>query len=115
MRTIEGVGLVQTDRKHLYIGGEWIAPASTDKMRVINAATEERLGSVPEASPPDVDRAVAAARRAFDSGWGGSLPGERAAALNRFATALEKRGTVWSKDRERATRLARRVATGTIG
>jgi geranial dehydrogenase len=60
---------------------------------VVNATTEESLGSVPEASQADVDRAVAAARKAFDeSGWSTSDPAERAAVLNRFADALERRG-----------------------
>ncbi|HWE90093.1 MAG TPA: aldehyde dehydrogenase [Pseudonocardiaceae bacterium] len=77
----------------LFIGGEWAAPATDRRIDVVNATTEEPLGSVPEASAADVDRAVAAARRAFDdSGWSTSDPAERAAVLNRFADALEKRG-----------------------
>jgi acyl-CoA reductase-like NAD-dependent aldehyde dehydrogenase len=79
------------DRKHLFIGGEWVTPASNARIDVINATSEESLGSVPEASPQDVDRAVTAARRALDSGWRTSAPSERAAALSRFADALEKR------------------------
>lgn len=79
------------DRNYLYIGGEWVAPASKARIRVLNAATEEPIGDVPEAAVADVDRAVAAARHAFASGWSRTLPAERAAFLNRFADALEKR------------------------
>lgn len=76
----------------LFIDGGWVAPATRGRIDVVNAATEESLGSVPEASEGDVDRAVRAARRAFDeSGWGTADPAERAAVLNRFADALEKR------------------------
>ena len=79
------------DRKDLFIGGEWVTPASSARIDVINATSEESIGSVPEASAQDVDRAVSAARRALNSGWRTSAPSERAAALNRFADALEKR------------------------
>lgn len=78
-------------RNYLYIGGEWVAPASKVRIRVLNAATEEPIGDVPEAAVADVDRAVAAARHAFASGWSRTLPAERAAVLDRFAAALEKR------------------------
>jgi acyl-CoA reductase-like NAD-dependent aldehyde dehydrogenase len=37
------------DRKHLFIGGDWVTPASDARIEVINATTEESLGSVPEA------------------------------------------------------------------
>jgi acyl-CoA reductase-like NAD-dependent aldehyde dehydrogenase len=79
------------DRKHLFIGGEWVTPASNARIDVINATSEESLGSVPEASSRDVDRAITAARRALDSGWRSSAPSERAAALSRFADTLERR------------------------
>ena len=46
----------------LYIGGEWVDPATDDRIDVISPHTEEVIGRVPEASTADVDRAVAAAR-----------------------------------------------------
>lgn len=77
----------------LFIDGSWVSPATARRINVVNATTEEQLGSVPEAAEADVDRAVQAARRAFaDSGWSTTDPAERAAVLNRFADALEKRG-----------------------
>ncbi len=77
---------------HFYVGGEWIAPATDRQFTIICAATEEPLAQVPEGSEADMDRAVAAARAAFDqSGWPQWPAAERAAVMLRFADALEKR------------------------
>jgi geranial dehydrogenase len=77
---------------NLFIDGGWVSPATDRRIEVVNATTEEPLGSVPEASEQDADRAVQAARRAFDdSAWATAAPEERAAVLNRFADSLEKR------------------------
>ncbi|MEV7379573.1 aldehyde dehydrogenase [Streptomyces lydicus] len=82
----------------LFIDGGWVAPTTDRRIEAINATTEEPLGSVPEASEADVDRAVQAARTAFDeSGWATTNPTERAAALNRFADALEKRAELLTR------------------
>ncbi|HEY1969352.1 MAG TPA: aldehyde dehydrogenase [Pseudonocardia sp.] len=82
------------DHSGLFIGGEWVAPSSSARITVVGASTEEVIGSVPEAAEADVDAAVAAARRAFvdPSGWSSWSPGDRAAAMERFADALEARG-----------------------
>lgn len=52
----------------LFIGGRWQAPATSRRISVISPHTEEQIGSTPEAAPEDIDRAVAAARTAFDEG-----------------------------------------------
>ena len=57
------VGSASSDG-HL-VGGEWIAPSDREPIEVINATTEEVMGTVPACSPEDVDRAVSAARKAF--------------------------------------------------
>ncbi|MET0594306.1 MAG: aldehyde dehydrogenase [Polyangiaceae bacterium] len=54
--------------RSFFIGGEWIAPAGRDVIKVISPHTEQVIGEVPDGTPTDIDRAVAAARRAFDSG-----------------------------------------------
>ena len=54
-------------RDKLYIRGEWVSPAGAGKIEVVNPTTEEPLGSVPEGSAQDVERAVEAAREAFPS------------------------------------------------
>ena len=59
-----------TDAPHprqLYIGGEWVEPAGDGTIEVVNPATEEVIGRVPEGTAEDVDRAVAAARTAFET------------------------------------------------
>ncbi len=77
-------------RDKLYIGGAWVAPSSSETITVENPATEETLGHVPAGTAEDVDRAVAAARAAFD-GWAGTPMAERGAALGRLHTALAAR------------------------
>jgi geranial dehydrogenase len=76
----------------LYIGGEWVAPASNRRFSVINATTEELVGSVPEGAEGDIAAAVAAARKAFDGGWGKTTGAERTEVINRFADAVAKHG-----------------------
>ena len=58
----------------LYIGGRWRPPATKRRITVISPHTEEPIGETPEASPQDVDRAVLAARKAFDEGPWPRLP-----------------------------------------
>ncbi|NDK33266.1 aldehyde dehydrogenase family protein, partial [Nesterenkonia haasae] len=48
-----------------YIAGAWVEAHGTERIDVINAATEETLGSVPAGDEVDVDRAADAARAAF--------------------------------------------------
>ncbi len=52
------------DRDRLYVGGEWAKPAGSGTIDVIDSTTEQVIGRVPDATPADVDRAVAAARAA---------------------------------------------------
>jgi aldehyde dehydrogenase (NAD+) len=69
----------------LFIGGEWVPPATGGEIRVISPVTEQVVGRVPAASTADVDRAVAAARAAFDSGpWPRMSLAERLGVLQRF-------------------------------
>jgi acyl-CoA reductase-like NAD-dependent aldehyde dehydrogenase len=77
--------------EHFYIGGEWVEPSGSDVIDVISASTEEVIGRVPRGTPADVDRAVAAARRAFDEGWAFTSQAERADWLRKLADALERR------------------------
>ncbi len=54
------------DYRQFYIDGAWVAPASGRSFEVINPATEAVSGVISLGDRADVDRAVAAARRAFD-------------------------------------------------
>jgi aldehyde dehydrogenase (NAD+) len=75
----------------LFIDGEFTEPASGDTFKTVNPATEEVLAAVSAADAADVDRAVAAARRAQTKVWG-PLPGaERAKYLYRFARVIQER------------------------
>jgi betaine-aldehyde dehydrogenase len=76
----------------LFIGGEWVDPAGSAVIEVISPHTEEVVGRVPEGTTADVDRAVDAARRAFDEGeWPRLSPEERIEAVQRFADAYAAR------------------------
>ncbi|BDH55779.1 aldehyde dehydrogenase [Tsukamurella sp. PLM1] len=73
----------------LYIGGEWVSPSSTRTFDVINPATEEVVATVPEAVEADVDKAVAAARQAFDHGpWPRTPLEDRIALLRKLSAKL---------------------------
>ncbi len=74
-----------------YIDGTWQAPSDTDEIDVHSASTEEVIGRVPRGTAEDVDRAVRAARAAFDGGWAQTTPAERANWLRKLADALEAR------------------------
>jgi betaine-aldehyde dehydrogenase len=81
-------------RQHdkLFIGGDWVAPAGTGTIDVISPHTEEVVGRVPDGTAEDVDRAVAAAREAFDHGpWPRLTFAERAAAIGRLAEIYDAR------------------------
>ncbi len=73
------------EHKRLFIGGEWVEPASSRTIDVISPHSEELVGRVPEGTEADVDRAVTSARDAFDNGeWPRLSPEERIAAVQKF-------------------------------
>lgn len=79
-------------RREFFIGGSWTPPAGGDRLGVVSPSTEEVVGEVPVATEADVDRAVAAARTAFDEGpWPRMSPDERADVLARAAALLRTR------------------------
>src|SRR5262245_24351418 len=83
---------VVTKRDTLFIGGEWVAPATSQTIEVISPFTEEVVGVTPEATEADIDRAVAAAREAFDHGpWPQSTPEERSEMLTRISQGIGAR------------------------
>jgi aldehyde dehydrogenase (NAD+) len=75
----------------LYIGGEWVSPQGDERIKVISPFTEQPVASVPSASIADVDRAVSAARKAFDHGPWPRLPlEERIAVVQRLSDAFSE-------------------------
>jgi phenylacetaldehyde dehydrogenase len=75
----------------MLIGGQWVDAADGQTLEVINPATEAVIATVPAGQPGDVDAAVRAARRAFDSGpWSRAKPVERERLLLRLADLMEQ-------------------------
>ena len=74
-----------------FIDGEPVEPAEGRTDEVLNPATGGVIAQAPSSTEQDVDRAVKAARRAFD-GWSNATPGERSLALLKIADAIEERG-----------------------
>ncbi len=76
----------------LFIGGEWVRPSSASLIDVINPATEEVYLRVAEAQAADVNRAIEAARLAFDRGpWPRMRHAERAGYLRAIGAAVSRR------------------------
>jgi 1-pyrroline dehydrogenase len=74
-----------------YVGGEWLDGVDGEVMEVLNPATGETIAEVPSGTEGDVDRAVAAAKRAL-SDWMETTPAERASHLLALADAIEQNG-----------------------
>ncbi|OKK00958.1 aldehyde dehydrogenase [Amycolatopsis sp. CB00013] len=82
--------MITNDR--LFIGGEWTAPSDPTRLDIVSPHDRSVLGRVVQALPADVDRAVAAARLAFDEGpWPRTPPEERIAVLRRLNALREAR------------------------
>jgi aldehyde dehydrogenase (NAD+) len=81
------------DFDEFFIGGGWQPAASaTDRIEVVSPASLEVVGSVPRATKDDADRAVGAARAAFDRGpWPGLSVAERLGIVRALADAIEAR------------------------
>jgi acyl-CoA reductase-like NAD-dependent aldehyde dehydrogenase len=83
-----------TDLLHLemIIGGNDAQAADGETFETVSPTTNQPIAAVPKATPPDVDLAVSAARKAFDDGpWSRFTPLERSRALNRVADILRER------------------------
>src|ERR1700753_2782811 len=85
------------------IGGQWVAPSSDATIKVIDSDTEQVYFSVAEAQAADIDRAVSAARDAFDNGpWTGLTHQQRAEYLRAIGAELNKRsaelGQIWPRE-----------------
>src|SRR5262245_54937296 len=82
----KGASMKSRSYDELFIGGRWHAPATGQRLSVISPHTEEAIGEAPEAGPQDVDKAVTAAREAFDHGpWPRLTPSERMEKIEKLA------------------------------
>jgi acyl-CoA reductase-like NAD-dependent aldehyde dehydrogenase len=77
-------------RDTLYIGGEWVPSTGSGSIEVIDSTTEAVIGTVPEGTIGDIDRAVEAARRAFPL-WSATPMEERTALLTEVGAKLGER------------------------
>ena len=100
-----------------FIGGGWVDPSSTDTIDVKDSTNERVFLSVAEAKAPDIDRAVAAARSAFDQGpWARTTHQERAEYLRAIASGLRERaadfGDLWPRESGVLHAVAQHAAMG---
>jgi aldehyde dehydrogenase (NAD+) len=79
------------DRYGLFVGGEFVEPSSGEHFATIDPSSEEPLAEIAQADKADVDKAVKAARDAFENGWSDIAPAERAKYLFRIARILQER------------------------
>lgn len=77
-------------RDKLYIGGAWVSPGGSQMIDVVNPATEEVIGQVPEGVPEDADKAVKAARAAFQD-WADTPAEKRAEYMAKISAGLNER------------------------
>src|SRR3989475_4457461 len=76
-------------RQEMFIGGEGARGAGGDTQEIVNPATGKVIAHVPKGTDEDVNRAVAAARKAFDGGWSDTTPRERSERMLKLADAIE--------------------------
>ncbi len=107
-------------RPSFFIGGAWAEPAGPATLDVVSPSSEEVVGSVPVATVADIDRAVDAARQAFDEGpWPRLTAAARADILARAAELLAKRSpdiaAVTTEEMGCAISQAPQAQTGLVG
>src|SRR5215471_16962706 len=100
-----------TDR--FFVGGQWVEPSSDDTIEVIDSATEQPYFTVAEAQAADIDRAVSAAREAFDRGpWPWLTHAQRAEYLRAIGAELLKRSDDLSQIWPRESGVLHAIARG---
>lgn len=96
---------------HRFINNEWVEGVDKKTIEVINPTTEEVICSVAEATEKDVDVAVAAARKAFETTWNTTTPQQRGIYLTKLADLVEKNvellAAVESLDNGKSINMAR--------
>jgi acyl-CoA reductase-like NAD-dependent aldehyde dehydrogenase len=103
-------------RDTIYVAGEWTRSAASESIEVVDPTSEKVIGKVPAGTAGDVDRAVAAARRAFPA-WSATSAEERAGYLGKLretldACATEMAATI-TAEMGAPPKIARNVQVGT--
>ena len=84
-------GIVLKEKYDLFIDGKWQKPAGNDYFKTVNPATGELIAEVAKAGKADVDKAVKAARKAYETIWS-AMPGkERGKYIFRIARMIQER------------------------
>jgi aldehyde dehydrogenase (NAD+) len=103
------------DRDTVFVGGRWVPAEAAGTLAVVDPATEAVLARVPDCTPADVDRAVAAARAALD-GWAATPIARRADLLRGLAAAMRDHGDeladIMSAEMGAPAKLSRLVQVG---
>ena len=90
--SLEGTDIVKIKSRYkLYIGGKFVEPTSGRYFATVNPATTETLAEIAEANADDVDRAVKAARQAYEKTWSKLSGAERGRYLFRIARIIQER------------------------
>src|SRR5260221_207551 len=93
---MESMEFAMNDCRMFYVDGKWVSPATSRDFPVINPATEESIATISLGSGEDVDRAVAAARRAFES-YSETAVEERLALLQRIVDVYKAKSEEMAK------------------
>jgi len=102
--------------RRLFIGGAWVEPSTSETFEILDCSTEKVAATVAKASTADIQRAVVAARNAFDEGpWPRMTPQERAVYLERFAARLEQLNDEFARVWSIETGIVYKVAQPRIG
>ena len=79
-------------RHQMFVGGKWVDSSGGDDQEIINPANGKVIAHVPKGTAEDVERAVGAARKAYDEVWFDSTPRERSEALLKLADVILEHG-----------------------
>jgi aldehyde dehydrogenase (NAD+) len=102
--------------KNLFIGGAWEPAADGKEFETIDPSTGSTIATVAQAGKDDAERAIAAARAAFDDGrWSELKPAKRAAALSAVAAAIKEKGAELAELEARDSGGTLRKTKGDIG
>src|SRR5690349_17006930 len=90
-------------RHEMFIGGEWTPGDGAETQEIVNPATGKVIAHVPKGTEKDVDRAVVAARKAFDGGWSDTTHGCAARRCSSSLTRSSSTGTSWRASSRRTS------------
>ena len=80
------------ENRQMFIGGRWQPGSDGELQDIVNPATGQVIAQVPKGTAEDVDRAVTAARKAYDEVWFDSTPRDRSERLLKLADVIEEHG-----------------------